>query len=86
MAQKAVVPAKKASAPAKKTTGKGVKKGDYLACEVCGFAVTVDEVCDCAEVHEILCCEQPMKPKAKPKARAKTPVKAAAKKTTAKAK
>ncbi len=56
---------KKTKAPARKRTA----KGDVLECEVCGFAVTVDEICDCAEVHEILCCGEPMKAK-KPRARA----------------
>jgi hypothetical protein len=91
MAQKSVATVKKAAAPAKKTataekksvSRQGVRKGDSLECEVCGFAVVVDEVCDCVEVHEILCCDQPMKPKA---VKAKPKVKAAAKKVTAKAK
>ncbi len=92
MAQKSVATTKKAAAPAKKTavaekkstSRQGIRKGDALECEVCGFAVVVDEVCDCAEIHEILCCEQPMKPRA---ARAKPRAKAAAKKVaTAKAK
>ncbi len=42
--------------PAKKAT-----IGDKYVCEVCGFGVTIDEECGCAEFHEILCCGKPMK-------------------------
>jgi hypothetical protein len=90
MAQKSVATTKKTAAPTKKPAAEkksisqeGIRKGDSLECEVCGFAVVVDEVCDCAEIHEILCCEQPMKPRT---AKAKPKAKAAAKKVTAKAK
>jgi len=64
--------------PATKT--KPTQKGDTLECEVCGLSVVVDEVCGCAEAHEIICCDVPMtatkraaarKPAAKPKAKAK---------------
>jgi len=64
-------PAKTAKAPAKtaKTpTKQKVTKGDSYACEVCGLAVTVDEVCGCIETSHIICCSKPMKAK---KARAK---------------
>jgi len=50
---------------AKKRTaarGKG-KKGETYACGVCGLSVTVDEVCGCAEAHDIICCMKPMKKK-----------------------
>jgi hypothetical protein len=51
-------------APAKKGTAKGkTKTGDVYACEVCGLAVTVNEVCGCVEACDILCCEKPMKKK-----------------------
>ncbi len=63
---------KKTRAPARKRA----TKGDVLECEVCGFSVTVDEVCGCAEVHEILCCGEPMKARA-PTARAKAKAKPA---------
>lgn len=36
------------------------KKKPKLVCGVCGMAVTVDEVCGCAEAHPIICCGQPM--------------------------
>ena len=40
-----------------------VSKGDSYTCEVCGLSVVVDEECGCTDVHEILCCGQPMKEK-----------------------
>lgn len=55
-AKKAVPAAKKA--PAKK---KAAKVGSKLACMVCGYAVTVDEVCGCVEEHTLICCGTPMK-------------------------
>jgi len=70
--KKAAAPAKKAAAPARKATAAKTNKGDYLVCDVCGFAVVVDEICGCVETHEILCCSEPMKKKAvkaKPKAK-----------------
>lgn len=58
----AVKTAKKA--PAKKAPAKGKSKaGDGLVCGVCGFSVTVDDVCGCVESHELICCEKPMKKK-----------------------
>jgi hypothetical protein len=36
-------------------------KGDSYVCEVCGLAVTVDEVCGCVDVCDIICCGEPMK-------------------------
>ncbi|MBI4330704.1 MAG: hypothetical protein HY673_05455 [Chloroflexi bacterium] len=59
-------PAAAAKAPAKAAKAAPAKKpakGTALSCEVCGMSVIVDEVCDCAEVHEIICCEEAMKPK-----------------------
>jgi hypothetical protein len=48
--------------PAKKTAARGkTKAGDVYACEVCGLAVTVDEVCGCVDACDIICCETPMK-------------------------
>ncbi len=62
MAQKKIV--KKAVKKAvKKVAKKGVKEGDVYKCTVCGLAVTVDEVCGCADVCDIICCETPMKKK-----------------------
>jgi cation-transporting ATPase I len=63
----APTPAKKASpkrAPAKKAVTKSQTKiGDSYVCEVCGLAVTVDDVCGCVETCDILCCDAPMKKK-----------------------
>ena len=47
------------NAPPRKKTA----KGDSYICGVCGLSVVVDEECGCADVHEILCCGQPMKEK-----------------------
>jgi len=47
----------------KKVAKKGVKKGDVYTCSVCGLAVTVDDVCGCADYCDIICCEKPMGPK-----------------------
>ena len=58
---------------------KTATKGDTLTCTTCGLVVVVDEMCGCAEAHEVICCEQPMKP-ARPKPTRKTaPRKPAAK-------
>jgi hypothetical protein len=48
---------------AKKSSKKGVKKGDAYKCSVCGLAVRVDEVCGCIDACDIICCEKQMKPK-----------------------
>ncbi|HUT75128.1 MAG TPA: hypothetical protein VM221_09900 [Armatimonadota bacterium] len=62
------------------TRTKSPQKGDQLECELCGLSVVVDEACGCAEVHELICCAQPMrkvaraaksKAAAKPKAKLK---------------
>jgi hypothetical protein len=54
-------------AAAKKTSAKGSKKkvsrGGQYSCEVCGLVVSVDEVCGCAEAHNIICCGEEMKAK-----------------------
>ncbi len=49
--------------PVKKAAKKKMKTGDVYECGVCGLAVTVDEVCGCADYCDIICCEKPMKPK-----------------------
>ena len=49
----------------KKASGKRVKKGDAYQCGVCGLAVTVDQVCGCADACDIICCGEQMKPKKK---------------------
>jgi hypothetical protein len=58
----------KNSAVAKKTVTKkaadnkpAIKKGSKLACQVCGFAVTVDRICGCVEETHLICCKTPMK-------------------------
>jgi hypothetical protein len=54
-----------AKAAAKKTPAKGgakkIRRGSRYSCEVCGVVVSVDEVCGCAEAHDIICCGQAMK-------------------------
>jgi hypothetical protein len=72
MPAKKVATAKKAPArkPAARKSGSRLDKGSVLECGVCGLTVVVDEVCGCEEVHEIICCEEPMKAR-KPRARAK---------------
>jgi len=58
----------KKTAVAKKTVTKkaagnkpAIKKGSKLACQVCGFAVTVDRICGCLEETPLICCKTPMK-------------------------
>lgn len=58
-------PAAKATAKKPSSTAKKINKGDSLSCKVCGFSVTVDECGDIIEAEEIICCDQPMKPKAR---------------------
>jgi|WetSurMetagenome_2_1015567.scaffolds.fasta_scaffold14289_5 hypothetical protein len=61
-------PVSKATArkPASGTaSARKINKGDSLTCEVCGFSVTVDECGDVIEAEEIICCDKPMKPKAR---------------------
>jgi hypothetical protein len=41
------------------------KKGDAFECRVCGYRIIVDEACGCVEEHTFICCDQPMKKKAK---------------------
>ncbi len=53
----------------KKTTKKsgekktGVTKGSKYACNECGMVVTVDEVCGCVEVCDLICCGKQMETK-----------------------
>jgi len=58
----------KKTAVAKKTVTKkaagnkpAIKKGSKLACQVCGFAVTVNRICGCMEETPLICCKTPMK-------------------------
>ena len=48
------------STPARKTTTKKMAKGQSYSCDVCGLVVTVDEVCGCVDVCDIVCCDEPM--------------------------
>jgi hypothetical protein len=57
------MPEKKVATTRKAPAKKRVSKGDAYVCGVCGLSVIVDEECGCEEVHEILCCGQPMKEK-----------------------
>lgn len=47
-----------------------IKKGSKLACQVCGFAFTVDRLSSSVEEADLICCETPMKLK-KPAAKKK---------------
>jgi hypothetical protein len=62
--------AQKATSPAKKTATRTsakdkLNKGDALTCEVCGLSVVVDECGDVMAAHEVICCGQAMKPRAR---------------------
>jgi hypothetical protein len=55
-------PVVKKKAPAGKTKSRAVtSKGDLYICEECGLIVTVDEMCDCVGVCDIICCGEPMR-------------------------
>ncbi len=63
MVKKAVKKVNKKAAVKKDKNKEAVKKGDVYECTVCGLAVTVDETCGCVDACDIICCEEPMKPK-----------------------
>ncbi len=46
----------------KKTTNNKpvIKKGSKLACHVCGFAITVDNISGMVEEDLLICCDTPM--------------------------
>jgi hypothetical protein len=48
-----------------KKASKKIKKGGKYSCSVCGIAITVDEVCGCVDVCDIICCDKQMKPRKK---------------------
>ncbi|MDP2919239.1 MAG: hypothetical protein Q8O43_03355 [Dehalococcoidia bacterium] len=48
---------------ARKVAAKPFTKGEGYVCEVCGLSVVIDEECGCVGACEIICCEQPMKPR-----------------------
>jgi len=60
-AVKATNPKKLATKTAPKKQ-KDLKAGSRYQCGVCGLAVTVDEVCGCADFCDIICCGEQMKP------------------------
>lgn len=60
VATKKKVVAKK-SAAAKSRSRAVTSRGDLYTCEECGLIVTVDEMCDCVDVCDIICCGEPMK-------------------------
>jgi hypothetical protein len=55
--------AKTPSAAKKPRAARKTSKGENYVCELCGLSVIVDD-CGYEEVHEIICCEQPMKKRA----------------------
>ncbi len=60
-----VVKTSKPKKTVKKTSPKKqkeLKPGSHYQCGVCGLAVTVDEVCGCADFCDIICCGEQMKP------------------------
>ncbi len=63
------IKAKKKTAATTKTKKKKaklkIKKGDRYQCSVCGIAVSIDKVCGCVDVCDIVCCGRQMKPKKK---------------------
>ena len=63
--KKAVKPVlkKKAKPPVKKKAGPVAKKIEHFSCRVCGLALTVNQDCSCATLHEFICCDKVMKKK-----------------------
>jgi hypothetical protein len=63
---KKAAPVKAATAKKKATTKRNLNRGQALACDVCGLAVTVEEIGDLVveEDSVLLCCGKPMKAKA----------------------
>ena len=51
----------------KKTVKKSAKskKGGRYSCNVCGLAITVDNICGCVDACDIVCCGTEMKPRKK---------------------
>lgn len=49
----------------KKTTTKKMRRGAEYECSICGIAVSVDKVCGCVDVCDIICCGKQMKPRKK---------------------
>jgi rubrerythrin len=59
----AIMAVKKETRKQKTAAKKKIAKGDSYVCEVCGLAISVDEVCGCVDVCDIICCGKPMKEK-----------------------
>jgi len=53
---------KKSAKKRVKKTAKS-KKASRYSCNVCGLAVTVDNICGCVHACDIICCGEDMKPK-----------------------
>jgi hypothetical protein len=52
----------KKKAPVRKPASRSkTRVGDTYVCNVCGLAVTVDELCDCVDACDIICCDTQMK-------------------------
>lgn len=59
-----VVDMAKKAKTAKKAKNRAARaKKPRYSCEVCGMAVTVDNVCGCVDTCDIVCCGQQMKKK-----------------------
>jgi hypothetical protein len=48
-----------------KAKDKKAARGDKYSCSLCGMTVTVDEICGCTEVCDIICCGKQMELKNK---------------------
>lgn len=62
-AAKAKPAVKKSAVKAKPAARSSVKKGTKYACSVCGMVVSVDTVCGCTGVCDLICCGKEMKVK-----------------------
>ena len=47
----------------KKPAKKKKEKGENLVCGTCGLEVTVDNLCGCVDVCDLVCCGLEMQPK-----------------------
>lgn len=39
------------------------KRATRYGCDVCGLAISVDNICGCVDACDIVCCGEEMKPK-----------------------
>lgn len=53
----------KKAAPAKAAAAKKSQVGKAYQCKVCGLVVSVIEDCGCVQACDLICCQEPMKPK-----------------------